>query len=83
MVKLHIRVKAGSRKNEIVKTQDGMILIKVKAPAIEGKANKALVNFLSEQLNIAQSKIAIVKGENSPFKTIEINTTEIVLNKLI
>ncbi|MBX2904264.1 MAG: DUF167 domain-containing protein [Chitinophagales bacterium] len=73
MVTLHIQVKAGSKQNEITTPEPGKIVVKVKAPATEGKANKELIQFLSQQLKVPKSKITILKGANAPFKTIEID----------
>jgi len=52
--------------------RDGTIKIKLTAPPVEGKANQALVEFLSEVLDIPRSKIDIVAGSNSREKLISI-----------
>lgn len=76
MPTLHLQIKAGSKKNEFSTSVNGTILVKVKAPATEGKANKELIAFLSETFKIPKSKIEITKGEKSPFKTVEIDIEE-------
>lgn len=40
----------------------------------DGKANKQLVRLLSKQFRVAQSAIAIVKGETKPLKTVRISS---------
>jgi len=40
------------------------------APAVDGKANKALVAFLSEYYKITKSNISIIKGLKTRHKTI-------------
>jgi len=47
--------------------------IKLTAPPIEGKANKALINFLAKKTGLPKSKIQIVSGEHSRNKTIRIH----------
>ena len=69
VVKFIIKVSANSRTNSIDFCEDS-IKIKVHAPAIEGRANKAIVEYLSEITGVAKSKIKIVNGEKSAIKTI-------------
>lgn len=68
-----VRVTPRASKNEISGVmQDGTIKIKLTAPPVEGKANQALVEFLSELLGVAQSKIEIVSGSTGRKKLIAI-----------
>ena len=69
IVKFKIKVSANTSSDAIDFTED-TIKIKVKARAIEGKANKAVINFLSELLGVAKSKIKITSGEKSSIKVI-------------
>ena len=47
-------------------------MVKVNAPAKEGKANKKLVEILSKHFSKPKSSIRIVKGLTSKNKVIEI-----------
>jgi uncharacterized protein len=64
-----VRIKPNSRQNEISMV-DGIIIVRVKAPPIDGKANRELIAFLSEVLQIPKSKITIAAGAASKFKTV-------------
>ena len=80
---LRIKVKANSKTDEITRDEGGAWRIKIRAQPVEGKANKYLVEYLSEVLGIAPSKIEVIKGANNPFKTIEIEADEkVVMAKL-
>ena len=68
-LKLKIRISPNASKNEIIKSEDG-VKIKITAQPIEGKANKAVVEFLSKEFKIPKSSIEIVKGTTSKEKTI-------------
>ena len=68
-LKLKIRISPNASKNEIIKGEDG-VKIKITAQPIEGKANKAVVEFLSKEFKIPKSYIEIVKGTTSKEKTI-------------
>ena len=64
-----IRISPNAKKNEIIR--DGEITkIKITALPIDGKANKALVEFLSKNFKIPKTSIKILKGETSKDKTI-------------
>ncbi|MBD5403297.1 YggU family protein [bacterium] len=66
---VNIRISPNAKKNEILK--DGEIFkIKITAQPIDGKANKALIEFLSKNFKIPKTSIKILKGETSKEKTI-------------
>lgn len=66
---VNIRISPNAKKNEIVKDGD-IIKVKITAQPIDGKANKALVEFLSKTFKIPKTSIKILKGETSKDKTI-------------
>lgn len=68
-----IKISPNASKNEIIKTDDGL-KVKITAQPIDGKANKALIEFLSKQLKIAKSNFEIVKGQTSKEKTVLLKT---------
>ncbi|OGY41470.1 MAG: hypothetical protein A2Y82_01030 [Candidatus Buchananbacteria bacterium RBG_13_36_9] len=69
---LKIKVIPNSKINKIVEKGDNFLKIKLTAPAHEGKANSALLNFLSQEFKIPKSKIKIITGEKSRLKVISI-----------
>lgn len=72
-VELRIKVKPGSRRNELIIDGSSQIVVKVTAPPIEGAANEAVILFLSQTLKVGKSSITLVKGHTNPFKTLRIN----------
>jgi len=66
---INLRISPNASKNGILKDETG-IKVKLTAQPIEGKANKALVEFLSKQLKIPKTSIEILKGETSKDKTL-------------
>jgi uncharacterized protein (TIGR00251 family) len=70
---LSIRVLPRSSRDEIVGRQDDIYKIKLTAPAIEGKANKALLKFLARWLGLPKTDIEIISGERSRTKSIRIH----------
>ena len=70
---LTIRVTPRARKTEIGGVlDDGTVRIRIAQPPVDGKANKALIKFLSEVLGVRKSKIDIVAGEKGLDKIISI-----------
>lgn len=70
---LTIRVTPRARRNEIVEIlSDLTVKIRLTAPPVEGKANKALIEFLSEVLGISKSKIEIIAGDTGRDKIVSI-----------
>lgn len=66
---INIKISPNSKKNEIIK--DGEIIkIKISAQPVDGKANKALIEFLSKTYKIPKTSIKILKGDSSKEKTI-------------
>ncbi|PIZ04072.1 MAG: YggU family protein [Gammaproteobacteria bacterium CG_4_10_14_0_8_um_filter_38_16] len=70
-----IYLQPGAKKSEVSGIHGGHIKIKVNSPPVDGKANEALILFLSEFLDIQKSKIKIVSGEKSRIKKISIMTS--------
>jgi uncharacterized protein (TIGR00251 family) len=50
--------------------------IRLHAPAVDGKANEHLIEYLSEVLKISKSKISLKKGHTSRIKCLEIDMKE-------
>lgn len=67
-----VYLQPGAKKSEISGMHNGHVKIKVNSPPIDGKANEALILFLSEFLDIPKSKIKIISGEKSRIKKISI-----------
>ena len=63
-----LKISPNASKNEIIKSEEGL-KVKITAQPIDGKANKALIEYLSKQLKIPKSSIEILKGETSKEKT--------------
>lgn len=69
-----VRVKPGSKKGPLVQPAlDGSLLVYVREPAVEGRANQALVKILAEYFGVAKSQIRILKGHSSRTKIIKLS----------
>ena len=50
--------------------QGDRLKIKIKAPAVEGKANEEVLQFLAERLQVRRREIGIDRGETAKAKVI-------------
>ena len=63
IMKLFIHLKPNSRhREEIVVSDDGVLTVYTKAPAIEGQANTAAMKLLAKYFGVAPSKVKLVRG---------------------
>ncbi len=72
ILKIRIRVVPRAKK-DCVSEEDGNFKVYVRAPAIDNKANKALIEVLARYFNIKKRTIRIVRGERSREKIVEID----------
>ncbi len=76
-VSMRIKAQPAASKNEFCEIYgENAIKIRIKAPAVEGAANKELVKFLSKSFKISKSDIIFKTGQNSKIKIIEFPLTE-------
>jgi len=67
-----VRVIPGSKRNEVVSRIGSILRVKISAPAVEGKANEELCEFLADFFDVKRSNVFLRKGERGREKTIEI-----------
>ncbi len=73
MTTIRVHVIPNAKIDEVVGEHGDAIKIKLRAPAVEGKANTALRRFLAEKLTIPQGAIVLEHGEKSRDKVIGID----------
>ena len=69
-MKIRIKVKPGS-KTESVEVGE-VLVISVKEPAKDGRANRAVISLLARHFSVPQNKIRIVSGQSSKKKIVEL-----------
>lgn len=79
-----VKVIPGGRKDCICGTYDGMVKIRIAAPAEKGKANKSLIDFLAQTAGVRKNCLRIISGQTNPVKRIQISgiTAEQLINRL-
>ena len=77
---LTVKVIPNASRNEIVGVKEGVLKVRIHAPADKGKANEELIVFLSESLKVPKSKITLLSGQTSRLKRIKIDAGEEILD---
>jgi len=71
-VSIRIKAQPSASKNEFCEVYgDDAIKIRIKAPAVEGAANKELMKFLAKSFKISKSDILFKSGQNCKIKIVE------------
>lgn len=71
-MKKQIKVKPNSKQQNIIEMSDGSLIVHLKSPPVDGKANSELIAILAEKYHLPKSKINIKSGLSSRQKVVEI-----------
>jgi uncharacterized protein (TIGR00251 family) len=81
-----VRVKPGAKRDFVGGEHAGALVVAVKAPATEGRANEAVRKVLAKALGVRSRDLVVVQGERARDKVIELGAapagTEDVLAEL-
>lgn len=69
---IEAKIVPNARKNNLIDLGQNKYKIYITAPAIQGKANQALIEFLANHFQISKNQARILKGMKSKNKIIEI-----------
>jgi len=72
-VRLTVRLQPRASRNELAGLHGSALRVRVTAPPVDGLANEALIDFLSQALKIPRRNVCIVSGFTSRTKVVEIS----------
>lgn len=72
-MRITVKVKPNSPKQEI-KIENGTYIVKLTSPPLDGRANRELIEILSEYFNIPKSHISLISGHKGRVKILDIKT---------
>jgi hypothetical protein len=72
-VRFAVRLTPRSAVERVEDVVDGVLKVRVMAPAVDGAANTALIRVLAEELGIARRDVRIVAGATSRQKLVVID----------
>ena len=69
---LAVHAQPGAKRTEVAGLHGDALKIRVAAPALEDRANEALVEFLAKRFGVARRDVTLVSGAKSRDKRFEI-----------
>lgn len=70
---VHVHVKPGSRKGPLVQTDaDGTLTVYVREPAVDGKANQAVIRLLAQHFGVPRGNVELASGATARRKRFRI-----------
>jgi uncharacterized protein len=74
MAQAEIRVRLTPRtdRDELVGMRDGVLLARVTAPPLNGRANRALCALIAKRLRVAPSRVEVVRGARGRDKLVRV-----------
>ena len=72
-VVVEVRVQPRASKDEIAGEMGGALKVRLRAPALEDRANQALIEYLAQLLKTPKSAVRILSGDRSRIKRVEIS----------
>jgi uncharacterized protein YggU (UPF0235/DUF167 family) len=67
-----VRTQPRARTDELVGLRDGVLVVRVMAPPVDGRANDAVRRVLAEALGLRPSRLTIVRGARARDKVVAV-----------
>lgn len=71
---INVRVQPGAKKSELAGIVEDALKIRLAAPAVDNKANQALVEFVAKKLQLKKNKVTLTSGEKSRQKRLFVSS---------
>jgi uncharacterized protein (TIGR00251 family) len=71
-VTFSVRVQPRASKDEVAGVMGGALKVRLRAPALEDRANEALCEYLAEVLKTPKAAVRILSGHHSRSKRVEV-----------
>ena len=69
---VELKVIPNAPRDEIAGWLGEALKVKIKAPALEGRANDALLDFLAQKLGVPRRDLSLLRGDKSRRKVVQI-----------
>lgn len=69
---LELKIIPNAPRDELAGWLGHALKVKVHAPALEGRANDALLDFLAEKLGVPRRTVTLIRGEKSRHKVVRL-----------
>jgi uncharacterized protein len=69
---LRVRLQPRARETGIVDERDGVLVVRVAAPPVEGRANDSLCRLIAKRAGVARGRVTVVRGAASRDKVVRV-----------
>lgn len=69
---LKVKVIPNAHKNAVVGMRGDVLVVRLAAPPVDGKANASLLEFVARQLNLRKQQVHLQTGQKSRYKMIKL-----------
>lgn len=69
-------VQPGAKKSEVAGIHQGRLKLKIQAPPVDGKANKAVEKFVASLFGLRPSQVSLENGQTSRTKTLLVQSSD-------
>jgi uncharacterized protein YggU (UPF0235/DUF167 family) len=73
MMRLTVHVRPGARSNQVAGSQAGSLLVRVRARAVEGAANEAVIEAVASAFGLKARQVTLVLGRHGRRKVLELD----------
>jgi uncharacterized protein (TIGR00251 family) len=70
--RIAVRLQPRAHRNEIVVAREGVLVVRVTAPPVDGRANRALCRLIADRVGVAPSHVTVIRGERSRDKLVAV-----------
>jgi uncharacterized protein (TIGR00251 family) len=72
-----VRLQPRARRDEVVGERAGVVVIRVTAPPVDGKANAALCRLVAKAAGVAPSRVRVIRGQTAREKVVEVDGVDL------
>jgi uncharacterized protein len=70
--RIAVRVQPRASRDEIAGERAGVLVLRVRAPPVDGRANAAACRLVAKRVGVPPSRVKVVRGESARDKLLEI-----------
>ncbi len=67
-----VRLQPRARANEIVRERDGVLVVRVTAPPLDGRANEALCRLIAKRARVGVRSVSVIRGAGARAKVVRV-----------
>ncbi len=70
---LQLQVQPRAARTEWAGLHENRIRLRLNAPPVEGKANRACIEWVAKSFSVPKSRVTVIRGQNARLKTVAID----------